>query len=415
MSVLDTSLLKAGPYGTGTDRPATIAGLNFLIDPSSVQLPIRAKMQKFRTLGGFVVQVYGTTWGDLTVTGQFGTGGWEAQVNFLEQMYQVGINQAMQRQATVAGQNFTPSQPFRFTYPLLGWDFLCYLKDYTSPDGPMAVHMSNVNINPKWALTLFIVTDNSSLTALNGPTKKAYLQRLAPGLGVMWNATTEKYQGYQMDQYNAQLTNTDLQDYINNPKTGGTSDVVSAVPSTNTGPTGAPGGTGSDAGQTGKSVVPVNANQISNPNQFSVAMLSYMNIVPGYFAVGTTDADNDVKMLNAQQAQEGMWTAYAITDPRNANNMHNPLNINAPNGYGYGYSYNLGGGTGSFPTWAQGVQGTAENYLKGYPAAVAGLQAANFNQWIQGVVAGGWVGSSPSNQANYVTQITTLYKQYGGT
>jgi hypothetical protein len=249
MSVLDLSLLRApqnpnatATKGTGPSGPATIDGWPFRIDPSSVQLPMSAKVQKFRTIGGFVVQVYGTTWGDLTVSGQFGAGsnfapgGWQAQQSFLNRMVQIAGNQAIQRAPTFAGQNFTPSQPFRFTYPLLGWDFLCYLKDYTSPDGPQAVHLENTNINPKWTLTLFIVTDNNTI---GPPGINAYLQRLAPGLGYMWDDKAKKgqdpWQGYQQDQYNSPLTNSDLQDYINDPK-GTNYDVVASTAKTTTQP-----------------------------------------------------------------------------------------------------------------------------------------------------------------------------------
>ena len=217
MSVLDLSLIKA-PYGTGTNAPATLSwdhgGWSFRIDPSSVTLPIRAKMSKFITLGGMVVQVYGTTWGDLTISGQFGVGGWQEQRRFLAQMVDAGRGQAIQRAPSFPGQNFTPSKPFRFKYPLLDWDFLCYLKGYTSSDGPQAVHLANDNINPKWTLTLFIVTDNGSLAKI---AQNAYLQRLAPGLGMMWDAgTANAYGGYSDDQYNNNSpTNASVQLYIN--------------------------------------------------------------------------------------------------------------------------------------------------------------------------------------------------------
>jgi len=101
-------------------------------------------------------------------------------------MVDAGRGQAIQRAPSFPGQNFTPSKPFRFKYPLLDWDFLCYLKGYTSSDGPQAVHLANDNINPKWTLTLFIVTDNGSLAKI---AQNAYLQRLARASGDVgrWN------------------------------------------------------------------------------------------------------------------------------------------------------------------------------------------------------------------------------------
>jgi hypothetical protein len=406
MSILDLSLVKA-PYGKGPRGPATINGWPFRIDPTSVQLPIRAKVQKFRTIGGFVVQVYGTTWGDLTVSGQFGTGGWNAQLGFLDRMVNLARQQAIQRAPKYAGQNFSPSQPFRFTYPLLGWDFLCYLKGYTSPDGPMAVHMENQNINPKWTLTLFVVTDNGSLTTV---AKTAYLQRLAPGLGVMWDTKTESYQGYTDDEYNSPLTNADVQAYVNSPTGGGAEDVVPTMPSSLTGPqgTGDANGSASAVGTTGKSVTPGNVGSIANQNDFSVALLSELGVVPGDWAVGSSQANNDVLMLNAQQSQEGQWGASGVY---NAAQMHNPLNVNASS-FGYGYQP-LPQGTGSFPDWASGVAGTAAVYKQAnFAAALQGLVQANATMWSQGLVSGGWAGAG--NQG-YADKVMGIYSSYGGT
>jgi hypothetical protein len=412
MSVLDLTLVK-GPYGKGPRGPATIDGWPFNIDPTSVSLPVRAKVQKFRTVGGFVVQVYGTTWGDLTVSGQFGTGGWVAQWQFLERMIAIAQKQSIQRQASLPGQNFSPSQPFRFTYPLLNWDFLCYLKAYTSPDGPQAVHMENTNINPKWTLTLFVVTDNGSLVTVS---KNAYLQRLAPGLGVMWDSgkNEEQYVGYTDDEFNAPLNAYDVQAYVNSPTgLGSSADVIPAVPSSIAGPTTSPNpnGSASAVGTTGKSILVSDINSISSQNDFSNALLAYLGIVPGVWAVGSPQANNDVLMLNAQQRQEGQWSSPAPSSPFYAGNMKNPLNINAPGGYPYGYSYGIAGqgGTGTFPDWTSGVQGTAHNLSTGYPEAMTGLKTSNAVTYTNGLVAGGWAGPS------YASDIMSWYHTYGGT
>lgn len=382
MSIIDMSLVKA-PRGNGPPGPATIDGWPFRIDPTSVELPIRAKVAKFRTVGGFVVQVYGTTWGDLTVSGQFGVTGWPAQVNFLNRMVGIGRDQAMQHKPVQAGQNYSPGRTFRFTYPLLGWDFPeCYLKGYTSSDGPMAVHMENTNINPKYTLTIFIITDTSTLAH---QTKQAYLQRLAPGLGMMWDSKTESYQGYAQDQYNSPLANTDLQNYVNSPAGGGSSDVVSAVPSNFTGPTtdNPPGG--------GSGAAPDPGN-IKNPSDFAKALLTALKITP------TT---TNINLCRAWQYQEGMWSQSLLNDggyPGNwttwgAPYMNNPLNIGGWNGQGangtkgtYGpgnwpVTWLNNGSTGvtfSFGgSWANGVAATAyalENENSNWPAIVDALR-----------------------------------------
>jgi hypothetical protein len=407
MSVLDLSLVK-GPYGKGPRGPATINGWHFDIDPSSVALPIRAKVQKYRTVGGFVVQVYGTTWGDLTVSGQFGTGGWRSQLAFLDNMMTIARQQSLQRPATYAGQNFTPGKPFRFTFPLLGWDFPeCYLKNYTSPDGPLAVHMENDNINPKWTLTIFVVTDRNSLEVV---TKTAYLQRLAPGLGVMWDTTTESYQGYSDDQYNAPLTSADVQAYVNSPTGGGANDVISALPSSLSGPDTTPPTSGSTSAG--------NLN-INNASDFAKALLTALGI-----AITTVNTN----LIRAWCCQEGMWNQALLNDGSypggwaawGAPAMNNPLNIGGWNGQGangtkdtydgFPVTWLNNGSTGvtfSFGgNWSNGVTATAyalENENASWPAIVTALSESNPTAFFAAVEA--W---NPG-KSDYASEVESLY------
>lgn len=209
-SAFDRSLIKQ-PYGDGANSPATINGVPFRIDPDSVSLPVHAKVNKQPTQGGMVVQVFGVYWGDLTVTGQFGIAGWQGQAQFLDQMVNLARKQSMQTGPTLSGQNKSPAQPFMFTYPLLNWQFRCYLKAYSSPDGAAVVH-SNLIINPRWTLTLFIDTDTGSLQTV---AQNAYLQRLAEGLGIMWNQGQNTYTGYQPTQFQSAVDNQEVQQVIN--------------------------------------------------------------------------------------------------------------------------------------------------------------------------------------------------------
>lgn len=157
---------------------ATFAGRPFRIDPHSVSWDFQAKTNVTYTLGGKVIQVFGTSLSDMVVEGAFGVGGWQQQLLFLQQMKDISREQI--RAGRTANSD---AQPFQFTYSPRGWDFLVYLKAYQSPEGD-AVIQSNEMINPKWRLTLFIVEDNSGLKKV---AQNAYISRMSEGIG--WRQT----------------------------------------------------------------------------------------------------------------------------------------------------------------------------------------------------------------------------------
>lgn len=144
------------------------------IDPNSVRWNYDSKVKTFESVGGKVIQVFGTTLGNMTIEGSFGIGGWQQQVEFLKAMKAIGVEQSEDNMS----QHNKP--PLRFTYPPKGWDFMVYLRDFSSPDGPEAVNMSPAIFNPKWTLTLFLAEDNANLTEL---ATNAYISRLSKGIG----------------------------------------------------------------------------------------------------------------------------------------------------------------------------------------------------------------------------------------
>lgn len=153
---------------------AVFADRPFRIDPESVAWDYRPKVAVHQTLAGKVVQVLGVVIGDMTVVGSFGRGGWEAQERFLSNMKTVA-DQQVERDA---------GQPVRFHYPVRGWDFPVYLKDYSTPDGANSVTMSPNIINPRWQLTLFLPTPGFKLQQA---ATNQFLQRLKEGLGFKIN------------------------------------------------------------------------------------------------------------------------------------------------------------------------------------------------------------------------------------
>lgn len=159
---------------------ATIGGVPLRINPHSVKWTFEMKVQQYETVGGRVVQIYGTEMGDMTVQGQFGNGdiakgdmeGWQEQARFAEQV---------KAWAEGAQKN---GRPLRFLFPAKKWDFQVYIKAYSSPDGN-SVNLSNGIFNPKWTLTLFIVEDATGTVV--GNIKDTFIDRLMHGIG--WKRT----------------------------------------------------------------------------------------------------------------------------------------------------------------------------------------------------------------------------------
>jgi hypothetical protein len=130
-----------------------LAGVQFRINPNSVKFDYTVKTRADPTIGGKVVQVFGVHLGDLVVSGEFGAGGWEEQATFLARMKALSL-------AAVADAE---ADPLRFMWPVRGWDFLVWLKSYTTPDGPSSVALHNTIVSPQWTLTFQIVEDNIGL------------------------------------------------------------------------------------------------------------------------------------------------------------------------------------------------------------------------------------------------------------
>lgn len=173
---------------------ASLGGRLFRLDPVSVQWTYKIKTAVFETVGGRVVQVLGVMFGDMTLAGSFGVGGWQEQEAFLKDMQAIATKQVATTFTVVNRQLAAP--PILFLYPPKNWSFLVYLKDYTQPDGEGAsVTLANEIINPKWLLTLAIVDANSALPALGAAAANDYISRLSQGLGWASTAALRAYQG----------------------------------------------------------------------------------------------------------------------------------------------------------------------------------------------------------------------------
>lgn len=180
----------------------SLAGVPFDLDPESIAYHFDIKASATNTVGGRVVQVFGTRISDLIVQGSFGLGGWQAQKDFLD-----GIINLMQGQEGSLGPSgfWKEAQPVVFSYPPRNWNFDVYVLRYTQPGGDTSVILDNEIINPQWELDLFIVNDNGGLVAETNTALSSYLNRLANGIG--WTP----------NQYN-NVTNNNSKYNVNTPK-----------------------------------------------------------------------------------------------------------------------------------------------------------------------------------------------------
>ncbi len=172
-----------------SEANASIAGVPLRINPSSVSLPFTMKFNQTQTVGGMVVQLFGTTWGDLVVQGQFGAGQWQEQATFFTfiQGLATSTAKAQFKQVIPNESLVNPDGAVRFLFPLLGYDFMVFLKSFTSLEGS-TVTMRNDIINPTWQLTMTIDNDNAGLQQV---AIDSYLARLAKGVG------------YEINKYNS--------------------------------------------------------------------------------------------------------------------------------------------------------------------------------------------------------------------
>lgn len=178
---------------------ATLGGYPLPVDPDTVQWTFRMKTAEMVTLGGKVIQVYGTDLGDMSVSGSFGRGGWEARDRFTDRV----------KGWANADANSLHPIPLRFVMPSKGWDFRVHLKAYTADSGGEFEH-SNENFAPRWALVLFIVED-STRNVVKG-IRDLYISRLMSGIG--WKQT--KYNGPDQSEVDSRLSpyGNSFKDYL---------------------------------------------------------------------------------------------------------------------------------------------------------------------------------------------------------
>lgn len=208
---------------------AQLGSYSFRIAPSQVLFTYSVDTSVINTVGGRVVQVYGSTIGDITVQGLFGqerTGGMRDSWQLAEE-FQAAIASMVAQQSKIPtglqiqGRDPTPMhQPVRFVYndapgaantglPVHNWDCMVYIKslrDVSANDA--VVEHATGKYSYGYTLTLFVVQDNSG--TLKTAAVNNFIDRLADGVG------------WQRTRYNGPMDKAELQAYIDANSPDGT-------------------------------------------------------------------------------------------------------------------------------------------------------------------------------------------------
>ncbi len=178
---------------------ATLGGHTFRLDPTGISWNYRIKTKMILTVGGKVVQIFGTVVDDMVVTGKFG--GTREQAEFFEKA------KAWAKESA----NTATTEPLRFTYAPHGWDFLVYLTRLDQEGSDESIELRPGIFAPGWRMTLFIVEDNGGLRPVKEAAQKAYIERLAAGIG--WKQT--RFNGpLDMTQVQATMAGQSPTDFI---------------------------------------------------------------------------------------------------------------------------------------------------------------------------------------------------------
>lgn len=177
-----------------------LGGVPFRAGPDEIRWEFSMKVKETKTMGGKVVQILGTTLGDISVTGLFGTGasGDEPNTNWEEQLR---LRQRVIQWARSTQKN-QGAQPLRFLFPLRNWDFNVYIKSLNPVD------LVNENIAPRWSLTL--LPDDEGSRMLTRLSTDVYIQRLMAGVG--WKQTD--YNGPTAQEVAATLNGQSVGEYL---------------------------------------------------------------------------------------------------------------------------------------------------------------------------------------------------------
>lgn len=284
---------------------ATLGHLTFRLDPDQITYPYQIDYSVIDTLGGQVVQVLGSTIGDITISGSFGQDhqhkkeSWELAESFHASIKQMIDAQSLLKQ----GQSH---KPVRFTYQdgLHDWDFNVLIKSIQDADGGAVAHRTG-KFSYHYTLTLFLVDDSS--LALKKITTDKFIARISNGMG--WKASS----------FNGSMSAADAISFIQSNSTDGTFNgyivkLLGGPAGVDNGPTGSvgPSKTGSYKAffddvltQTGLPVTTANEMALAKVTLIE-GVNTRFNPVNSVVPTGTSTSFNSVGVQDYKNYQQGV-------------------------------------------------------------------------------------------------------------
>lgn len=176
-------------------------GTEFMHGAENYRWDYRLRMSSVKTIGGKVIQLFGVTMGDMSVTVQFAS-------PQEQQEWFVKIKSIMDNQIPVMGQR--AATPVRFVWNEQNIDCMVFVKDVTQEGESVMISATNESFAPKWNISLFVEEDNTGIRQVaQDSAKAAYIRRLAAGLGWVqseWNGPEENAEFEQAVETNTVLT-----------------------------------------------------------------------------------------------------------------------------------------------------------------------------------------------------------------
>lgn len=176
---------------------ATINGIPFFVNPTSIEWSYNVKLSSQPTLGGMVVQLFGWSMGDLVISGSFGSV--DRQASFFQ-----AIDSIADAQTPIVDANgANAAKPVRFLWAEQEWDFWVFVRDLKQTGSAVAIESTVQNFSPKYTLTLFVFEDNGQIVkAATNNAMVAYMKRLSAGLG------------WAQSEWNGPVHESDLQELL---------------------------------------------------------------------------------------------------------------------------------------------------------------------------------------------------------